>query len=298
MLEMRLIHHFSVMSAMPLVPDSPTRYAWSVSLPQMAFYSGVENPLMNIFLANSALHLRLLNPSDQQAVFASVYYFCLGLKTCKEMLNRVSEENSCMLFASAGAIAMQQLLSRQELPLETLYTLPTSWFRAMRGLRAIVSATEIWLRQSNLKALLLACRLPDPWIPMDQVDHFTYLLEDLENEGLSQSHLETYQGAVLYLDWAYKLHQQWHDRPTVRGHIVSFPGRLSEEFSLLLEMYEPRALVITAHFFALFKFVDEVWYMQGVARREILGILSLVPENWMWAMKWPMQQIEYPLERI
>ena len=31
------------------------------------------------------------------------------------MLDGMNEENSCMLFASAGAIAVQELLSRQEL---------------------------------------------------------------------------------------------------------------------------------------------------------------------------------------
>lgn len=109
---------------------------------------------------------------------------------------------------------------------------------------------------------------------MGQASHFAYLLGGLDGQNLSRQDLEAYQGAVQYLDWAYKLHQQCHDRPTVRRHILAFPGKLSESFVLLLEICDPRALVITAHFFTLFKFVDEIWYLQGVGRREVLGILS------------------------
>ena len=61
---------------------------------------------------NSALNLRLFNPKNQSAIIASAHYPCLALKGCREMLDRMSEENSCMLFVSAGTIAVQELLSR------------------------------------------------------------------------------------------------------------------------------------------------------------------------------------------
>jgi len=115
--------------------------------------------------------------------------------------------------------------------------------------------------------------LPDPWISIGQASHFAYLFGGLEDQNLSRQDLETYHGAVQYLDLAYKLHQQCHDRPTVQRHLLAFPGKLSKAF-VLLEICDPRALVITAHFFTLFKFVDDIWYLQGVPRREVLGILS------------------------
>ena len=133
----------------------------------------------------------------------------------------------------------------------------------------MASATESRVAQSKLKPLLLVSHLPDSWISMGQASHFAYLSGGLENQNLSQQDLEAYQGAVQYLDWAYRLHQRCHDRPTVRKHILAFPGKLSKAF-VLLEIYDPRALINTAHFFTLFKFVDEIWYLQGVSRREVL----------------------------
>lgn len=113
MLGLRLVHHFSVMSfsTVASIPDSPSKYALFVDVPQIAFCGSAENPLMNI-LTTSALNLRLLNPDDQPATLHPARYFCLALKGYREMLHRVSEENSCMLFASAGAIAVLELLSR------------------------------------------------------------------------------------------------------------------------------------------------------------------------------------------
>jgi hypothetical protein len=31
--------------------------------------------------------------------------------------------------------------------------------------------------------------------------------------------------------------------------------------------------------------------MRGIAEREVFGIQSILPEEWQWAMAWPMQKI-------
>jgi len=50
---------------------------------------------------------------------------------------------------------------------------------------------------------------------------------------------------------------------------------VSRRFVQLLEEQKPRALVILACFFALLKPLDTVWWLQGMARREVLGVVSL-----------------------
>ena len=37
------------------------------------------------------------------------------------------------------------------------------------------------------------------------------------------------------------------------------------------------------------KVVDDVWWLQGVAKREVLGIFSLLPQEWWGKMEWPAQ---------
>jgi hypothetical protein len=47
-------------------------------------------------------------------------------------------------------------------------------------------------------------------------------------------------------------------------------------------------MVIVSCFFALTKRVDDVWWLQGVAKREVNGIFSLLPSDWWDKMEWPL----------
>ena len=57
----------------------------------------------------------------------------------------------------------------------------------------------------------------------------------------------------------------------------------------LLNEYDPRAMVIAACFFALTKVTNEVWWLRGVAEREVNGIMSIVPSVWWPKMEWAMR---------
>lgn len=257
----------------------------------MAFQSGSHNPLMDLLLAVSALHLRLLDPSDESVTFASYYYFDLAVKKSTELLPKLSEENSCLLFASASLIALRALLSRQEMPLEEHYVLPTTWFRTLRGVRTVTSVARPWILKSKLRPMLLDAWFPNPPGPQDEDKYFTNLLPGPEDKDLKPEHEEAYRDAVKQLSLVYAFHRAGEDLGSIRRRTLVFPMMVSSEFVSLLENSDPRALVITAHFFALIKYVDRIWWLHGVARREILGLATVVPKDWMWAMEWPLMQI-------
>jgi hypothetical protein len=78
---------------------------------------------------------------------------------------------------------------------------------------------------------------------------------------------QAYQHAVAVLNWAHKIPH--------KGAPLAFPATVSRRFIELLEERRPRALAILACFFALLKSMDSVWWLQGMARREVLGVVSL-----------------------
>jgi len=88
------------------------------------------------------------------------------------------------------------------------------------------------------------------------------------------------------------LSQREEEIHSLRRKLLAFPSRVSPLFISLLETSDPRVLVITAHFFGLIPLVDEIWWLQGMAEREILGLLTIVPEDWIWAMEWPLKQVQ------
>ncbi|EHA53603.1 hypothetical protein MGG_14728 [Pyricularia oryzae 70-15] len=92
-------------------------------------------------------------------------------------------------------------------------------------------------------------------------------LGSLTSSNTRQSTKQAYEHAVAVLNWAHKIPH--------KGSPLAFPATVSRRFVELLEERRPRALAILASFFALLKCHDSTWWLRGMARREVLGIVSL-----------------------
>jgi hypothetical protein len=190
-------------------------------------------------------------------------------------------------------ITLKSLLSRFEPGGDVRYETPLPWFRATRGVRVIASASKPWIMASKLSPLLQET-LQD--IILDHVVDdpiFTPLMASLESNSEPEN-MQTYASAIQYLSWIYATREGVEDNHALRKKILAFIYWVSPLFMSLLGVRDPRALVITAHFFGLIKGAEEVWFLKGLAEKEILGIRTLVPEDWMWAMEWPLKQIQSP----
>ncbi|KAM7193504.1 hypothetical protein V8F33_007731 [Rhypophila sp. PSN 637] len=185
------------------------------------------------------------------------------------------------------------------------YSVPFTWFHSFQGVKAITAASWQWIRSSPVVTQVINSQV------VLQLDFstgpetfFGHLLEGLDEElaeitagrepsantGASSStgnpvspHHENgagnntmelatrtrhaYQHAVAVLNWAHKIPH--------RGTSLAFPATVSRRFIELLEERKPRALAILACFFALLKAMDNVWWLNGMARREVLGVVSL-----------------------
>lgn len=97
--------------------------------------------------------------------------------------------------------------------------------------------------------------------------------------GLPQETVSTtrqaYQHAVAVLNWAHKIPH--------KGAPLSFPATVSRRFVELLEERRPRAMAILACYFALLRSLDGVWWLHGMARREVLGVASLFNSDYFGA---------------
>lgn len=267
---------------------------WSQDVPRMAFQSDADNHLIYFILSLSALHLQTLSPDDRAVGLASAHYLNLGLKKFNVMLSELNEENSTLLFASSVLIAIHVLVSRQQMRFWDLYSVPSSWFRTMQGIRDVASAARPWIRKSKLEPLLLDFQFPfDGWpLGNNASELFTELLSGLEDSNLDVESTAAYQYAVEYLRWVYALAQGGEEKHVVRRIVLAFPVIVPPKFISLLESNDPRTLVITAHYFGMIASVDELLWLQGVAEEDITGLLTIVPDDWRWAMEWPLRQIQ------
>ncbi|EPE08897.1 c6 zinc finger domain containing protein [Ophiostoma piceae UAMH 11346] len=115
---------------------------------------------------------------------------------------------------------------------------------------------------------------------------------DDPDEGARNRH--AYQHAVAVLNWAHGIRHS--------GAFLAFPATVSRRFVELLSQRTPRALTILACFFAMLKTVDSIWWLHGMARREVLGVVSMfnldnvpvdVERHWWPHMQWAVRVALY-----
>lgn len=307
------MHHYTHYTHKTLSVTAPDlTHLWGTSVPSLAF-SGNQH-LMDAILAVSALHLRSLCPNDKELICASHAYMTSCINAYSSSLNSgIDANNAANLFLTSTLIAFQStatriftkdesLFTRSSLssmsaegsPAGSTYQPPLAWFHSFQGVKTVVAASWPWLKQNDIILPLIDAQ---PVLNLNfsraSEGFFGHLLTDLDEELAALGRLrsgsesgsptgsatngagpsdvvsqtrQAYQHAVATLNWA-------HSRPG-NGSLV-FPATVSKRFVQLIEERQPRALAILASFFSLLKVLDHVWWLQGMARREVLGIVSL-----------------------
>ncbi|KAI1126209.1 hypothetical protein F5Y10DRAFT_216029 [Nemania abortiva] len=297
MLELKLLHNFTTVTAKTLSVSSPVlEKIWRVTVPELAFSSA--SYLADTLLAVSALHLRSSSPHDRELIRASHSYMASACSEYGACLSKgVTESNAEALFLTSALIAFQstasRIFSRDDVYDRTTgYSLPLSWFHSFQGVKAVVAATWQWLRMSTIVIPIIESQ---PALNLDLSGHPTFfsdLMVGVEDEIAKfesdpATEIETriaYQHAIAVLDWAHKI--------PYTGAPLVFLATVSRRFIELLEARRPRALAILASYFALLKCLGDVWWLKGVARREIMGIVSLFDpddEEWWARLQWPLR---------
>jgi hypothetical protein len=299
LLELRLLHNYTLVTSktLPAVYNPDLEEAWQVSVPSMAFEFHF---LMDALLAVSALHLRCSHPNDQSLVRASHGYWASAISQYSSLLrDSVSASNADALFATSALITFQATASRK-FPNEDgededglgQYKPPVQLFHAFQGVKFLVLQSWKWLRNSERVRPIINSQpalhlVMQPNKPM----FFDSLLEGMDQElaGMDEVRCaetrQAFQHAVAYLNWS-------HQKPD-RARILGFAATVSRKFVELVNERDPRALVITAHFFAMIKVVDNVWWLRGLPEREVDGIMTVIPQEWWGKMTWATKVIQH-----
>ncbi|PHH53080.1 hypothetical protein CFIMG_004837RA [Ceratocystis fimbriata CBS 114723] len=298
LLDMRLMHHYTTVTSKTLT-ISPTMIqdVWMNEVPRLAFNGAPY--LADAILAVTALHMRVLGPYDRHLVQASHAYMASSVaQYCQALSEGINEANAEALFLTATLIALQSTATRvftgdesgsDHSNSSSPYTLPLSWFHAFQGVKAVVASSWPWIRNSRTVLSVIDAQ---PALQLDMRTDSAFfgpVLEGLESEvnmddpAQKEATLQAYHHAASVLNWAHS--------SSARGAALAFPASVSKRFVDLIEMRRPRALVLLASFFALLRRFDSIWWLQGVPRREIIGIASLFDRTspWWKHLEWPLR---------
>ena len=229
-------------------------------------------------------------------------YFESAVVGQRHAITNLNADNAEALCITAGYISFQALCMRPE---AQSYAPPSLWLDLSTGIISLFAAAwncthensrilgfvhaepqVTYLGQHNFD------KYPDDIFPSHIESMFPRLLdfEDPLETDLAE-HTSVYKWALGFIGMLYQKVEAGEESSRLRRLLTAFGAVAPPSFKKLVRACQSRALVILAHYFAVMKAGDEVWWLRGVPEREVLGIQSQLPERWQWAMAWPLQKL-------
>ncbi|KAL2064543.1 hypothetical protein VTL71DRAFT_3680 [Oculimacula yallundae] len=290
LLELRLMHHFTAISAETLFRfiepwrlrqassrDVGTRWVVDLALR--------DEGIMNALFAFSAFNLRRANPQDKQLLCASHKYTTEAIAAHADQVRQgVGSENTESVFAGSLMIAFITVGSRQDISLGREEGLPLNWFQPWQGIRAIVCSSWEHFRTIEIKDILQLELFHTRVLADAATQHttFDFLLDGLDYSSTDLANITAYRVSIRRLSIMY-------DFPK-RDYVFKFAAKVGPRFVKLLEQNDPRTLTIVGYFFMLLKITEKVWWLPKSTGEEFWRLMELLPEEWKPRMKWAVEE--------
>lgn len=286
------MNHYTVMQLLSSKDHDPkVRTMWACSIPQQAVGSDY---LMGAVLSLAALHLHIHRPLDVKMRLISHQCFATALQTMQQQLSNITPTNVPLTFAASVLIQFQTFVSWKDPCMHSSsYELPVQWLVMSQGVRSILRAATVNLGQSVMKPLF--DKAPDMSLkknPLTSDDPFAPIFGLLETPELHEADRAALSNCLHMIHGMYVGIQEGETPTITRRRILTFPARIDQRFIELLRMQEPRAMIVLAHFFAIVKTADDIWWLRGRAEYEIVGITNVLTEAWRPFVTWPQEVIE------
>ena len=303
LVELQLMHHFCTVTSQQYfmanhdqgIKDIYIRLAPALALKHQC--------LMNGLLAVAALHLYKLDPEKIAFRELNRKYFNAAVADQRQAVAILNPDNADALCISASFIAVQALAIPQE---TSHYSPPSSWIDLVTGHTALFTSAWTWINESNrIMALVNAEPNIQRWrdkcwqqypaaFPANLDTVFDAILEFQDpSESLDAERISAYKWCKAYIGHTVQWIESEEDPSKIRRVLSAYGATSPPIYKSAIRERQPRALVILAHYFAIIKAVDRVWWLRGIPEREVFGIQSILPERWHWAMAWPIQKLSF-----
>ena len=298
-LELLLLHHFTTQTAstFPGQHVAVTTQLWAVEAVHTAFEHSF---LLNVILAISSLHAALV-PMNRPGVhhdfdFARVHRIYLSLAV-REQRGALSDINKSNANALGHASLMMNLIAIRLLPdqMETEpYTPPVQWLSMSNSIYTIFQATLPFLQAGTIADYIKSTSGPDFQNPVDVFDYtyaepFRAIFDfDDGSEIIDEDTRSVYDQAIAYISRVHQAILKPELPHQICRRVMGLGPLLPRRFIALVAERRPRALTVIAYHMAMSKYVEQYWWFQGTAERDVYGIQNLLPAKWQWALEWPL----------
>ena len=284
---------------------------WSRDVPPLAMEPGSENVLYSIY-ALAALHIA--DSCEQSRLYREAFhrYFSLALQAHNEAVSNLNASNVESVALTYMLISILTFYPRRQgqkapcLPQRVIIangggvTFRETWSRVRQVPQS--SAWQIVRPSPQFLEALLGSIEKDPIdgrmiYPAEAIpEPLKHILdqklperEDWETERWDETTVRAYGEALSYIGAIYRALQAQENQWMVCRRFMGFCPMLSSRFIELVRAHEPRALVVMAHYYALTKGMKNIWWIKDLAYREVMEILSMLPERWKSMIQWPLE---------
>ena len=308
-LEILLFRRYLMDTVSTISMDDMALLFYGEQLPRMALKS---NALLYSVYFLSAIDLEIRGGTDaclddkdlvrNSGGFSGVsqMYFSMALKEHTSEVTQLSGTNADMACMTATLLRIYYFTLLSTRPLDP-YRPPSEWLGTMSASQAVFKLARPLLEKgpaspvSTLMARAVKLTSENRADP-DNMRHFSYILQRQYphevSEAWDEETVQAYEFTLSDIGRLWGAMEGSQFCANLRRRIAIFPVFVPERFVKLVEETRPRALVILAHYFALVAVFRETWWIGDAGVREVLAIESILPDQWRWMMKWPLQMLD------
>jgi hypothetical protein len=275
-------------------------YYWKVAIPELAFD---HEALLYSVYTFAALHLAVLDPNNREFAEAHQQYLELTIKTHRDQvasLNKFNADATCLASSFVRLNIFAVMAARNREP----YIPPVAWLTTTKLAAGVFMEAWKWVSDdetSIARAFWKATPQLRNWDSMfseanrKDLNHLLQRTpEDEISEPWDEDIADAYGSTVSYLGGMKSAVEEGeHEAHTFR-RAITFAMYIPRRYIDLVEEQRPRALVILAHYFALLTKFTHIWWIGDSGKKEIMGILTILPNEWKHLMAWPCQVLEDP----
>ncbi|CAK7197745.1 hypothetical protein SEUCBS139899_000393 [Sporothrix eucalyptigena] len=256
-----------------------------VAIPRHAFASRF---LMDCLLALSALELQLLNQPIEPA--RVLMYRARAFAGYRKAVEEATPESYPALLACSlllCALSSEMFRDAERTPLYIL-----DWMVVWRGIGLIVKLIQPDMLFKSGMYMLFA----RPPINLDSSakhipNQMLFMVSSIRQDDPDFMYIDLYYETLKYLGSLYRELESGIGR-ILNLRTITWFTFLPKGFVDIARERRPRALIILAHYLVFVKLCNRLWWMQGIADKEIKDILNVLEDEWKSYVAGPIAALE------
>lgn len=298
MWELQLLHN-SLTSANPFpTPRHPAVHRlWTIDIPNMAIRDGRVGLLYGI-MAHSALNLwtRSSTPKERERfILLQQTYLSMMLREQRRDVVNMNPSNADYLCLSSLKILTHALALVQTLPLDP-WEPPIDWLQMGKGAGVVFQEAFKMVKPDGDYKIVTFVKSPpvmdDPYTTiLSDHSELDWLLEyppgldaSADTELDDRETLMVYHKALAYICSVQRAIERREPEFAICRRLGGFAVLVPASYTQYLIERRPRAMVVLAHYMALWLDYEQFWIMGKAGERQIRGINKNLPLAWSYKL--------------